>query len=159
MIEQVLVADAPDVLESDGFDGLAVHDIEAVAAEKGIHVVEVAVAAVQEAGPVTERPHHGAPGRDVFVAGPPSLRMETVGIGGIELAKASRPRTVRVPDAYAFANHNERAANASKFGMRSRAEPCRRLNSAPKDSLETNTTLSRPRPPGARREGPVKAPF
>jgi len=45
----VLVADAPDVGESDLFGRVAflVHDVVSVAREEGLHVVEIAVAAVE----------------------------------------------------------------------------------------------------------------
>src|SRR6185369_763271 len=49
VVEEVLVADAPDIREAHAVDRAPVDDVEAVVAEERIHVVEVAVSTVQEA--------------------------------------------------------------------------------------------------------------
>lgn len=67
-VEEILVTDTPDVIESHAVDRVSVEHFEAIAAEKVIHVVEVPVAAVKKARVISERTHDGAPGRDAFVA-------------------------------------------------------------------------------------------
>ena len=69
-VEQVFVGDAPDVLEADLVDVGAVEHLEAVAREERVHVVEVAVAAVEEAALVAEVVHDLAPAADALVARP-----------------------------------------------------------------------------------------
>ncbi len=69
-VEQVFVGNAPDVLETDLVDVGAVEYLEPVPREERVHVVEVAVAAVQEAALVAEVVHDLAPAADALVAGP-----------------------------------------------------------------------------------------
>ncbi len=104
-VEQILVRDAPDVLEAHRLgDLLAIAHFEAVVAEEVVHVVEVAVAAVQKArviallraSPLPQLAMPSLPGR---------RSTDTLGIGGSDVAIASSPRTVRVPDAYMCRNH------------------------------------------------------
>src|SRR3546814_7819994 len=55
MLEQILIADTPDVGEARSLDIAAIADREAIAAEVRVHVVETAEAAVQEAALVAEQ--------------------------------------------------------------------------------------------------------
>ncbi len=73
---------------------------------------------------------------------------DTLGIGGSDVAMASSPRTVRVPEAYMCRNHTPCCAMRSNSGVQSRDEPYSLLNSAPNDSLDTTTTFSLPSPLG-----------
>ncbi len=74
-VEQVFVRDAPDVLEAHRLRNLrAVAHLESVVREEVVHVVEVAVAAVQEARAVTLLAHHRAPGGNAFIARPTQHR-------------------------------------------------------------------------------------
>src|SRR3546814_9919136 len=57
MLEQILIADTPDVGEARSLDIAAIADREAIAAEVRVHVVETAEAAVQEAALVAELVH------------------------------------------------------------------------------------------------------
>src|SRR3546814_869517 len=70
MLEQILIADTPDVGEARSLDIAAIADREAIAPEVRVHVVETAEAAVQEAALVAELVHDLAPGHDIRVAGP-----------------------------------------------------------------------------------------
>ena len=71
LLQQVSVADAPDIGEGDLVLGEigAVHDGEPVARVERVHVVEVTVAGVDVLVRVAQVPHDRAPGEEVPVVG------------------------------------------------------------------------------------------
>jgi len=114
--EQVFTRRAPGTDECRLAVILAVHDAgEAIGEEELAHVVEVAFAAVVEAGVVAMPPQHIGQGEESLAAGgwrlaaggwrlADSLTTDSAGVGGNPVRTASMPRTERLPVAYSRSN-------------------------------------------------------
>ena len=147
MVEQVLVADTPDVLESHATrsSGDPRHRSRcwrrsnsccrssrsrrtgSSCGNRATRITAPQVAIVLVAGPAQDRDR-----RD---------RRDRTG-EGLETAHRARAGCVRVREPQRPRRRTRRTSASGRV-----PEPYRRLNSAPKDSLDTRTTLSRPSPP------------